>query len=138
LLKSLPLERFPEITTFAQDPVFNTLDKALLESLDITVAETPDGFALIDDSTYIYAPHCERKFFLPALRNKDPALVICNDMEWHISGPLSVTMPEIESKIATDFIKNKVATAFPLYAPNDSAFNDLCIYTKSAEQADAP
>lgn len=51
----------------AQDPVFNTLDKQLLESTGIRVVEHPVAFTLINDRTFLYSPGAERVHLLDML-----------------------------------------------------------------------
>lgn len=66
---------------YAQDPLFTELDVAFLASLEIVVVEAPAATALVTPSTFVYAPHCERCFFLPAMQGTDAALIICNALE---------------------------------------------------------
>jgi hypothetical protein len=76
----------PPTAVIAQDPTFNGLDAAFLASLHITVVAHPTAFERIAPSTLVFAPHCERGFFYPGMRGREPGLVICNAFEEVIDG----------------------------------------------------
>lgn len=71
---------------YAQDPVFSSLDEELLDSMNITVVKHPTAFELIDEQTFLFAPHCDRSFLLPGLREREPLLVIANSFESLLDG----------------------------------------------------
>ncbi|KAH0538696.1 hypothetical protein FGG08_004713 [Glutinoglossum americanum] len=75
-----------DVSIYAQDPVFNTLDISFLSSRSITVLTSPAALSHITSATFLFAPHCERSFLLPALEGKDPEVVMCNDVEASVIG----------------------------------------------------
>ncbi|KAI9812316.1 MAG: hypothetical protein M1827_004765 [Pycnora praestabilis] len=119
---------------YAQDPVFNDLDKELLGSLNITVIEDPQVFSRIDQSTFVYAPHCERSFLLPGLAGKNPALMVGNDMAHMITGSLSSSLTAAELQIGRDFVQDRTTTAFPAFEAAENAFNNTTIYWRSSPE----
>ncbi|KAK2782344.1 hypothetical protein FQN53_009778 [Emmonsiellopsis sp. PD_33] len=58
---------------YAQDPVFNTLDKQLLESIGILVVQDPEAFSLVNERTFLYSPGAERSHLTEILAS-DPTL----------------------------------------------------------------
>ncbi|PYH69959.1 SRR1 family protein [Aspergillus vadensis CBS 113365] len=84
----------PTIKTYAQDPVFNTLDKSLLSSLDITVLESPLAFEKVTPRTFLFCPGAERTH-LEQLLALDPAFVF--------GGPLE----DVESEVVSAFVKRR-------------------------------
>jgi hypothetical protein len=66
-------------TVYAQDPVFNALDKMLLASLGIQIVQDPAAFALVDKRTFLYSPGAERSHLVKMLP-LSPA--------WFFGGPL--------------------------------------------------
>ncbi|KAM5450847.1 hypothetical protein McanCB49686_006019 [Microsporum canis] len=52
---------------YAQDPVFNTLDTELLESLDIEVVRDSSAFGMVNEKTFLFAPGTERMHLLELL-----------------------------------------------------------------------
>jgi hypothetical protein len=71
---------------YAQDPVFNTLDASFLSSHSIMVLPSPTALSRLTSTTFLFAPHCERSFLLPALEGKDPEIAMCNDIEASVMG----------------------------------------------------
>lgn len=68
----------------AQDPLFNEIDKRLLrEVAGLEVVETPAAFDLIDESTFLYAPHLEDKLYSLALAKK-PMVTFGNIIEHYM------------------------------------------------------
>ncbi|KAJ5381665.1 uncharacterized protein N7496_004093 [Penicillium cataractarum] len=80
-----------KIPIYAQDPVFNTLDKSLLSSLNITVITHPAAFTLITPQTLLFCPGAERKH-LEQLLPFDPYMVF--------GGPLEDTESDIIQEFA--------------------------------------
>jgi len=64
--------------SFAQDPIFNTLDTSLLTSLNISTLDNPTAFAQIDDSTLVFAPHYPIAAWSAEMRRGVPRLLIGN------------------------------------------------------------
>ncbi|KAI9803234.1 MAG: hypothetical protein M1825_002025 [Sarcosagium campestre] len=76
-----------EIQVIAQDPAFNSLDVRLLRDAEgIEVLSEPQAWTLIDETTFLYAPHCERSVLLPNLRGRRPGLLVCNCLEQVVDG----------------------------------------------------
>ncbi|KAI9676465.1 MAG: hypothetical protein M1817_000622 [Caeruleum heppii] len=121
---------------YAQDPVFNSLDEQLLATMNITVVQDPEAFDLIDETTFLLAPHCERSFLLPGLRGRDPLLVVANSFESLLNGPLSATISVEDRQLAQLFLGRRVAARFPDFEELPSAFNDLMIYWRQPDVKD--
>ncbi|KAJ5495003.1 hypothetical protein N7539_000119 [Penicillium diatomitis] len=68
------------IPIYAQDPVFNTLDTALLSSLGITVISHPAAFSLITPQTLLFCPGAEKKH-LEQLLTFNPSMVFGGPLE---------------------------------------------------------
>ena len=65
-----------------QDPAFTPSDIAYLESLGHRVVETPAAFDMIDDTTFLFAPHLERGVYAAAVAGKKlPALSCSGDVK---------------------------------------------------------
>jgi hypothetical protein len=47
------------VSAYAQEPQYNELDVALLESLDISTLESPHGFKLLHEQSFAYSPAAE-------------------------------------------------------------------------------
>lgn len=80
ILQKNQLQEQP-IAKYAQDPVFNDVDHAVLTSLDITVLETPSAFGLIDEHTFAYAPHYPIAYWPAQMRQGRVGPVLGNDVE---------------------------------------------------------
>ncbi|KAK2867783.1 hypothetical protein FQN49_003474 [Arthroderma sp. PD_2] len=102
---------------YAQDPVFNTLDTELLESLNIEVLKDSSAFKLVDESTLLFAPGTERMHLLELLP-LNPILFF--------GGPLdsshSISAPEEESTILTEFTQKMKSIRLPEFEPNTAPF----------------
>lgn len=68
------------IQIYAQDPVFNDLDKSLLSSLHINVITHPTAFTLITPRTLLFCPGAERKH-LEQLLPSNPCMVFGGPLE---------------------------------------------------------
>lgn len=71
-------------TIYAQDPVFNNLDRQLLESLAIEVVQDPVAFSLVDRQTFLYSPGAERSHLVKMLP-LSPALFFGGPLESNVS-----------------------------------------------------
>ena len=78
---------------FAQDPVFNNMDKELLNFVGVEVVEDPEAFSLVSEHTFLYAPGAERTH-LARLLSKNPVLFFGGPLE---NGPRS-NVYEIEPR----------------------------------------
>ncbi|OJZ90527.1 hypothetical protein ASPFODRAFT_125789 [Aspergillus luchuensis CBS 106.47] len=105
----------PTIKTYAQDPVFNTLDTALLSSLDITVLESPHAFEKVSPRTFLFCPGAERTH-LEQLLALDPAFVF--------GGPLE----DVESEVVSAFVKRRGSVRLPLFEAQEHAFWNMRVY----------
>ncbi|KAL2013679.1 hypothetical protein VTN00DRAFT_1204 [Thermoascus crustaceus] len=101
----------------AQDPVFNDLDKELLQSLGITVVEHPKAFNVVNERTLLYCPGAETAHLAQILPSS-PALLF--------GGPLDSTS---EEAIAA-FVKTRSSLQLPLFEPNEHAFWNMRLYWK--------
>ena len=67
-----------------QDPVFNAIDHAFLKDRDYTIVEDPSAFSMIDDTTFLFAPHLEWVHLATALEGANPSLCVCGDIDGFI------------------------------------------------------
>ncbi|GFN17942.1 SRR1 family protein [Aspergillus tubingensis] len=103
------------IKTYAQDPVFNTLDTSLLSSLDIIVLESPLAFGKVTPRTFLFCPGAERTH-LEQLLALDPAFVF--------GGPLE----DVESEVVGAFVKRRGSVRLPLFEAQEHAFWNMRVY----------
>ncbi|KAJ5240998.1 uncharacterized protein N7469_002589 [Penicillium citrinum] len=96
--RSLPLS-FP---VYAQDPVFNALDRALLESLGMTVVESPVAFERVTSKTLLFCPGAERKH-LDILLPSNPQLVLGGPLEDTESSIIQTYAEKTESRVLVPF-----------------------------------
>lgn len=72
------------VSLIAQDPEFNEVDRQLLRDIaGFEVVQTPTAFELIDDCTFLFAPHVEDKFYSIALAKK-PCLTFGNSLDHYL------------------------------------------------------
>ncbi|CAD6566903.1 MAG: hypothetical protein ASARMPRED_000191 [Alectoria sarmentosa] len=69
-----------------QDPIFNSLDETILQSLGYTVVKTPDAFSKLNNTTFLFAPHLECFHYATALGIATPVLSIGSDLQMYIQG----------------------------------------------------
>ncbi|KAF7592629.1 hypothetical protein BBP40_012651 [Aspergillus hancockii] len=105
----------PTLQIFAQDPVFNTHDKSLLASLNITVVDHPQAFEKVTPTTLLYCPGTERTH-LEQLLVHTPALVF--------GGPLE----DIESETVRQFVESGRSTRIPRFEELEHAFWNMRVY----------
>lgn len=72
-----------------QDPIFNPLDRAVLQSLGYAVVETPDAFSRLGGTTFLFAPHLECLHLATALETATPSLSVGSDLDMYVEGLLS-------------------------------------------------
>ncbi|QSS53388.1 SRR1 superfamily domain-containing protein [Histoplasma capsulatum var. duboisii H88] len=101
----------------AQDPVFNTLDKQLLESTGIRVVEHPAAFTLINDRTFLYSPGAERVHLLDMLAS-NPTLFFGGPLD---DGTL-VGLPDDNKGVLSGFLDTRRSMSLPPFDPNINAF----------------
>lgn len=97
------------IPVYVQDPVFNELDCALLESLGMTVIEHPVAFGHVTRNTLLFCPGAERKH-LELVLPSNPGVVF--------GGPLENT----ESDVIESFVKSMGSRALVPFSANEHAF----------------
>jgi len=72
------------ISLIAQDPEFNEVDRQLLRDIaGFEVVQTPAAFELVDDSTFLFAPHVEDTYYSIALAKK-PFLTFGNALDHYL------------------------------------------------------
>ncbi|KAI4140384.1 MAG: hypothetical protein LQ341_003854 [Variospora aurantia] len=79
--RKTPDRKLEETAIYAQDPVFNELDRVFLEDLGYTVVSDPAAFDLITASTLLFAPHLEVEVYAKALGKAKPRMCIGTAME---------------------------------------------------------
>lgn len=107
------------VKTYAQDPVFNTLDAALLRSLGITVVEHPCAFERVSAGSFLFCPGVERVHLDVLLRGEKPRALF--------GGPLEDMMEE--SAAVQGFMDGKAVTKVPLFETNEKAFWGMSVYS---------
>ena len=109
------------VKTYAQDPVFNTLDAALLRSLGISVVEHPVAFERVSADSFLFCPGVERVHLDVLLRvqndGKRPRALF--------GGPLEEME---ESSAVQGFLDGKAVTKVPLFETNEKAFWGMKVY----------
>jgi hypothetical protein len=66
---------------YAQEPAYNSLDRSLLNKLQITPVDSPTGWTLIEPSSFVYCPGAEQFVSIMALE-KNPALYLAGPLDW--------------------------------------------------------
>ncbi|PGH16273.1 hypothetical protein AJ79_01812 [Helicocarpus griseus UAMH5409] len=110
-----PLE--PIKACYAQDPVFNKLDRQLLESIGVSVVEDPEAFALINERTFLYSPGAERTHLLDMLPS-NPALFFGGPLD----GETLARLPDDGEDPLTKFTDTRRSILLPSFEPNIPAF----------------
>jgi len=105
------------VKTYAQDPVFNTLDAALLHSLGITVVEHPCAFERASKDSFLFCPGVERVHLDVLLRGEKPRALF--------GGPLEEME---ESEAVQGFMDGKAVTKVPLFETDEKAFWGMRVY----------
>ena len=77
-----------------QDPVFNSMDKTLLQSLGYSLTTSPGGLDKVNHSTFLFAPHLEWPVYVEALKKASPSLCIGNDIREYIESPFNMAPTE--------------------------------------------
>ncbi|KAJ5536703.1 hypothetical protein N7513_009889 [Penicillium frequentans] len=120
------LERIKEklgssVPVYAQDPVFNTLDCALLDAMGITVVEHPVGFESVTRTTLLFCPGAERKHL---------ELVLPSNPGFVFGGPLENT----ESDVIQTFVGKMGSRALEPFTSNEHAFWMTRLYFREEEE----
>ncbi|KAL8763725.1 MAG: hypothetical protein Q9184_000517 [Pyrenodesmia sp. 2 TL-2023] len=74
-------KKHDELQFYVQDPVFNELDTAFLESFGYAVLPSPEAFKYITPLTFLFAPHLEIPVYMEALSGPTPRLCIGTAIE---------------------------------------------------------
>lgn len=69
-------KKHDKFKVYVQDPVFNDLDRAFLQSLGYVVLADPEAFKFITPSTFLFAPHLEVQVYVDALGRAKPRLCV--------------------------------------------------------------
>ncbi|KAJ5317496.1 hypothetical protein N7508_002004 [Penicillium antarcticum] len=112
------------LRVYAQDPVFNHLDKALLEDLNIEVLAHPQAFSHITQSTLLFCPGAERKHLELLLPSK-PWVVF--------GGPLEHATADAEGALQT-FVDSTGSYCLPEFGPSEHAFWNMRLYWVERER----
>ncbi|PYI19501.1 hypothetical protein BO99DRAFT_402694 [Aspergillus violaceofuscus CBS 115571] len=107
---------------YAQDPVFNALDRQLLTSLGITVVEHPAGFERVNPNSLLFCPGAE-KAHLEVLLARNPVGVV--------GGPLEDT----GSAGIERFVARTGSVRLPRFEELKEAFWEMRVYyTRQVEE----
>ncbi|OJJ83032.1 SRR1 family protein [Aspergillus glaucus CBS 516.65] len=109
-------ELFHNVRVYTQDPVFNTLDKALFGSLGLTVLEHPAGFEKISEQSFLFCPGAEKGHLEEILEKKPRAL---------FGGPLEEMS---DSDTVKAFLNEKVGKKVPVFEGDEKAFWGMRVY----------
>lgn len=109
------------IPAYAQDPVFNTLDCALLDGMGITVVDHPVGFESVTRNTLLFCPGAERKHL---------ELVLPSNPGFLFGGPLENT----ESDVIENFVGKVGSRALEPFTSNEHAFWMTRLYFREEEE----
>jgi hypothetical protein len=96
------------VAVYAQDPVFNALDRSLLSERAITVVDHPAAFTLVTPSTFLFCPGAERAH-LDELLPSAPAMVFGGPLEDNPSEPLARWLATTRSAKLPEFAGNSHA-----------------------------
>lgn len=66
----------------AQEPAYNDLDIEFLRTLDVEVAETPQGFEQVTQKSLVYTPCSEGHVLRQVLEGK-PAILLGKSVDWY-------------------------------------------------------
>ena len=114
-------DRTLSFVTYAQDPVFNALDHALLSSLGITVLAHPDAFERVTSNTLLFCPGAERKHL---------ELVLPYNPCFLFGGPLESS----ESEIIQGFVGRSRSQALVPFVAQEHAFWMTRLYFLAEEE----
>ncbi|KAL2375514.1 hypothetical protein RJZ90_008046, partial [Blastomyces dermatitidis] len=112
----------------AQDPVFNALDKQLLEYAGIRVVQHPAAFTLINERTFLYAPGAERVHILDML-SSNPALFFGGTLD----DENLVRLPDDNEQVLLRFLKTRRSMLLPPFDPNIHSFWKSSLFWRPEE-----
>lgn len=108
--------RIENVHVYTQDPVFNTLDKALFESLGLTVVDHPAGFEEVSERSFLFCPGAE-KGHLEEILEKKPRVLF--------GGPLEEMGDSVPVKA---FLDERIGKTVPVYEGDEKAFWGMRVY----------
>ncbi|KAL2835272.1 hypothetical protein BDW59DRAFT_137420 [Aspergillus cavernicola] len=119
-----------EVACYAQDPIYSSIDRLVLESSGCKVVEDPDGFLEMDERSLVFscAPNiCVKQVIADIAR---PAILIWDtvqedDPEYSRTDPNS---PRVREMIRTCY------DAFPFPEEHDGSFTSMAIYLNKEYQ----
>ncbi len=65
-----------------QDPQFNDLDNAFLNTLGYTILKVPEALSKLTKDTFLFAPHLEYQHIASTLKIAQPAFYIGSELEF--------------------------------------------------------
>ncbi|PLN86382.1 hypothetical protein BDW42DRAFT_159152 [Aspergillus taichungensis] len=125
-----------KISIYAQDPVFNALDKALLSSLNITVVESPRAFELVGPRTVLFCPGAER-VHLKDMLVRGPGVVVSSCDDEGIFSSVDVYRRgnghdgndgNVDDDHGEREVKTRQGVKLPLFEEQESAFWGVGVY----------
>ncbi|KAJ5908169.1 hypothetical protein N7495_000851 [Penicillium taxi] len=114
----------PSFPIYAQDPVFNTLDRALLDSIGVTVLDSPAGFERITSNSLLFCPGAERKHL---------ELVLPSNPRFVFGGPLENTA----SEVIQGFVEKMGSRLVVPFMANEHAFWKTRLYFRVLEELES-
>ncbi|KAL8647483.1 MAG: hypothetical protein Q9210_005534 [Variospora velana] len=129
--RETPDRKLGETAIYAQDPVFNDLDRGFLEDLGYTVVSDPAAFDLTTASTLLFAPHLEVEVYAKALGKAKPRLCVGTVMEECLERVNSTSKNnherEMENEIFSEYLSATVSTRLPDF-DRDPWTQFTCLY----------
>ncbi|RAL08594.1 SRR1 family protein [Aspergillus homomorphus CBS 101889] len=123
-----PIPGKAPLPIYAQDPVFNELDRSLLTTLGITVVEHPTGFEKVEaGGSLLFCPGAE-KTHLELLLAQKPACVV--------GGPLEETMESSSSGDIARFVTATESVRLPRFEEMKEAFWGMRVYYPRTDDHD--
>ncbi|KAK2733341.1 hypothetical protein FQN57_002161 [Myotisia sp. PD_48] len=121
---------------FAQDPVFNELDRELLNSLGFEVVNGSKAFELVHESTFLYAPGAERIHLLTLLP-LNPQIFFGGPLDTSHS-IIDLENGENEQSVLTNFTRKMQSINLSEFNPNPASFWRSSFYWRSSSNQASP
>lgn len=115
---------------YAQDPVFNDMDRTLLESIGFKVVQDPEAFSLVKGQTFLYAPGAERNHLVKMLAH-NPVMFFGSSLD-------STHSAKLEEDLFQQFLEHKRTLPLPEFESNPTAFWRTTLYWDSKEETEHP
>ncbi|KAL8989090.1 MAG: hypothetical protein Q9177_001946 [Variospora cf. flavescens] len=110
--RKTPDRKLEETAIYAQDPVFNDLDRVFLEDLGYTVVSDPAAFDLITASTLLFAPHLEVEVYAKALGKAKPRMCVGTAMEECLERVINSTSKNNNNKHERETEENEIFSQY--------------------------